>query len=123
MVKLRNACLNDEELKEKEFKGDPFGNPFRRTREDFDIFSGNNKGNYSEYEMVKRKNIENLNKGKDYTGDNVFYDINNTAFVKNDDDDLSVFPIPSVGKKTKRSKSAPNRYEDLSILNKGNIYK
>ena len=104
--RLRNPHFFDEELKEKEFKGDPFGNPFKRCREDFET------QNFNVIEYDKNNLDESLKQIMEGEK-NALYDINKTIIDKKSGDDYSVFP-ERINKK--RSRSA-NVSESQIILN------
>lgn len=114
--KLRNAHYTDEEMKEREFKGDPFGNPFKRCKEDFEFFRNNNAiGVFDLAENFEAgfgfHSFNNLNKDKNVLHNQIIeegeknallFQISSSVVQKNADDDLSVFPM-RINRKRSRS--------------------
>jgi len=129
-MQLRNPHYFDEELKEKEFKGDPFGNPFRRCKEDLinekNVFNNNLAvidigEKYRDFNTEKIINSEINEREKN----EILFQINNSVFQKKTDDDLSVFPV-RINKKRSRSAlnslSNSNNKLNLSFLQKKNKF-
>jgi len=144
--KLRNAHYSDEEIKEREFKGDPFGNPFKRCKEDFELFKNNSSNNVSAigvFDLAENFgsgfNLDNINNittknFKDLTfnkqisegeKDALLFQISSSVVHKKIDDDLSVFPL-RINRKRSRSAAATakeacggsNNKLSLDFLNK-----
>ncbi len=124
--RLRNPHYFEDELKEIDFKGDPFGNPFKRCKEDFENNMFNNNfnvndnidigENYKTYDE-KQMNIHISESEKNALS----FQINNSVIQRKHDDDLSVFPI-RINKKRSRSATTTNS-QVYNKLNLNFLYK
>lgn len=128
---LRNAHLSDEQLKENEFKGDPFGNPFKRCKEDFENFNYINANNLAVDfgEKFASEFNSDLNKVGFYNKqisegekNNLLFQISNSVVKKNPDDNLSVFPL-RINKKRSRSAIYPGNETVNNKLSFSFLYK
>lgn len=100
--RLRNPRYLDEELKEKEFKGDPFGNPFKRCKEDFE-----NSLQTMNESFIDIENADNLNIKISEEEKNAFVEnLNRSVTQRKENDDLTLMNFKMNNKK--RSRSAGN---------------